>query len=76
MPNIGKRLRQGVAQESTAVTIALQEMKRHALRRLRADPWQATQRFDEPGECRRVLQKGNFMPAGKFSPDIMPAYFS
>src|SRR5579883_3496497 len=54
----------------------LQQMKGHALRRLRPDAGKGTQRFDELGETGRVLQNGSFMPGGSCRPAVMEDIFS
>src|SRR5207248_373345 len=57
----------------------LQQVKRHALRALRAHPGQGAQSVDQPGELRRVLhalQNGNFIPGGSCRPAVRLAIFS
>src|ERR1700722_26165 len=76
MPDIVERFRQRPAQQLSAVPIALQEIKRHALRRFGTDAGKATQGIDQPRKCGRVLQNGSFMPGGRLSPDMRPEYFS
>src|SRR5207249_11503806 len=57
----------------------LQQVKRHALRALRAHPGQGAQSVDQPGELRRVLhalQNGSFIPGGSCRPAVRLAIFS
>jgi hypothetical protein len=46
MPDVGERLGERLAQYPTAMTIALQQVKRHALRRFRTDARQTAKRVD------------------------------
>src|SRR6185312_9835338 len=54
----------------------LQEMKGHALSRLRPDTRERTQGFDELGEAGRVLQNGSFIPGGSCRPAVIDDIFS
>src|ERR1700722_2857816 len=83
MPDGAEGLRQSLRENPAAVAIALQQIKGHALRRLRADARQTSQGIDQAGQCGRVFhrrlgigQNGSFIPGGRLRPDMRPAYFS
>ena len=63
-----------------AFTVVLQQMQRHALRRLGAYSRQAAKRlrqFIETAERLHPLgQKGNLKPGGSGNPAVIPANFS
>src|SRR6185437_10646462 len=57
MPDMVERFGQSLAQYLAAAAIAFQKIKRHSLRRLRADSGQAAKRVDEPRKCGGVLHR-------------------
>src|SRR5258706_1476679 len=72
---------QGLRELVGTVTVVLQELVGHALRRSRPDAGQHPQGFDQPletlgGRYAVTVQNGSLNPAGRPRPAVMPLIFS
>src|SRR5690606_41992388 len=74
--DLRQRLLQRLGQLQAGLTLALQQMKRHALGRLRPHAGQAAQSLhqliDQWAEFHRIAQKGILKPPGIFMPCVRP----
>src|SRR5690606_31870354 len=78
--DLRQRLLQRLGQLQASLTLALEQMKRHALGRLRPDAGQAAQSLhqliDQWAEFHRIAQKGILKPPGIFMPCVRPDIMS
>src|SRR4029077_16927398 len=77
----GKGMRERLRKLLAAGAVVLQQVKRHELRRARADAGQHAQRLDQPLEALRrrhcvLRQNGSLNPGGSPRPAVMPLIFS